>query len=50
MIRDVLQKKIEEYAPEDTLEQENILQEIMQHYILVIHIRHPSKPISHDLI
>ena len=35
MIRDVLNKRIEEYAPENTLEQENILQEIMQHYILV---------------
>ncbi len=35
MIRDVLNKRIEEYAPENTLEQENILQEIMQYYILV---------------
>ena len=34
MINDVLKRRIEEYAPEDTLEQENVLQEIMQHYVL----------------
>ena len=35
MIHDILKMKIEEYAPKDTLEQENALQEIMQHYVLV---------------
>lgn len=34
MISDVLKNKIDEYAPADTLEQENVLQEIMQHYVL----------------
>lgn len=34
MISDVLKRRIEEYTPEDTLEQENVLQEIMQHYVL----------------
>jgi len=34
MINDVLKRRIEEYAPEDTLEQENVLQEIMQYYVL----------------
>ena len=34
MISDVLKSKIDEYAPVDTLEQENVLQEIMQHYVL----------------
>ncbi|MEA1910120.1 MAG: nucleotidyl transferase AbiEii/AbiGii toxin family protein [Spirochaetota bacterium] len=34
MISDVLRNKIDEYSPKDTLEQDNVLQEIMQHYIL----------------
>lgn len=34
MISDVLKSKIEEYAPTNALEQENVLQEIMQHYVL----------------
>ena len=34
MISDVLKRKIEEYLPENSLDQENVLQEIMQHYVL----------------
>lgn len=34
MLSDVLQARIREYNPSNTLEQENVLQEIVQHYIL----------------
>jgi len=34
MIIDVLKTKIEEYSPKETLEQENVLHEIIQHYVL----------------
>jgi predicted nucleotidyltransferase component of viral defense system len=34
MIKDVLKRRIEEYSPENTIEQENVLQETMQHYVL----------------
>lgn len=34
MIGDVLRNRIKEYAPSNALEQENVLQEIMQHYVL----------------
>jgi predicted nucleotidyltransferase component of viral defense system len=34
MIEDVLATRLREYAPADTLEQENVLQELMQHYVL----------------
>lgn len=34
MIQDVLRARIDEYAPANALEQENVLQEIMQHYVL----------------
>jgi len=34
MIGDVLRNKIKEYAPSNALEQENVLQELMQHYVL----------------
>jgi len=35
MIEDVLASKIEEYKPGNALEQENVLQELMQHFVLV---------------
>lgn len=34
MIADVLNARIQEYAPADAREQENVLQELMQHYVL----------------
>lgn len=34
MISDVLNARIREYAPASALEQENVLQELMQHYVL----------------
>ncbi len=34
MIADVLNARIREYAPASALEQENVLQELMQHYVL----------------
>lgn len=34
MIGDILQKKIEEHNPANSLEQENVLQELMQHFVL----------------
>jgi predicted nucleotidyltransferase component of viral defense system len=34
MIRDVLVNRLRDYAPSNALEQENMLQETMQHYIL----------------
>lgn len=34
MIEDVLTQKIQEYAPATAIEQENVLQEIMQHFVL----------------
>lgn len=34
MIGDVLRNRIKEYAPSNALEQENVLQELMQHYVL----------------
>lgn len=34
MIKDVLEAGIGRYAPADALEQENVLQELMQHYVL----------------
>lgn len=34
MIADVLQTRISEYAPSNAIEQENVLQELMQHYVL----------------
>lgn len=34
MIEKILEEKIKQYAPADTLEQENILQELMQNYVL----------------
>jgi predicted nucleotidyltransferase component of viral defense system len=34
MIGDVLRNRIREYAPSNALEQENVLQELMQHYVL----------------
>lgn len=34
MIADVLNARIREYAPANALEQENVLQELMQHYVL----------------
>ncbi len=34
MIMDVLKRRIDEYAAENAMEQENVLQEIMQHYVL----------------
>jgi len=34
MIEDVLENKLREYAPANALEQENLLQELMQHYVL----------------
>ena len=34
MIADVLDARIREYAPADAREQENVLQELMQHYVL----------------
>ena len=34
MIEDVLNHKIREYAPASVLEQENVLQEIIQHFVL----------------
>ena len=34
MIADVLNARIREYAPVDAREQENVLQELMQHYVL----------------
>lgn len=35
MIVDVMNTRIREYAPASPMEQENVLQEIMQHYVLV---------------
>jgi predicted nucleotidyltransferase component of viral defense system len=35
MIADVLSARIREYAPANILEQENVLQELMQHYVLL---------------
>jgi predicted nucleotidyltransferase component of viral defense system len=34
MIGDVLKNRIREYAPANAVEQENVLQELMQHYVL----------------
>jgi len=34
MIRDVLGNMLQEYGPADALEQESVLQELMQHYVL----------------
>jgi hypothetical protein len=34
MINDILQNRVREYAPANALEQENVLQELMQHYVL----------------
>ena len=34
MIQNVLSNRLKEYAPADALEQENVLQELMQHYVL----------------
>ena len=34
IIRDVLQARIREYAPANAVEQENMLAELMQHYVL----------------
>jgi predicted nucleotidyltransferase component of viral defense system len=34
MIEDVLTQKIQEYAPATAIEQENVLQEMMQHFVL----------------
>lgn len=34
MIEDVLSARIEQHSPRDALEQENVLQELMQHYVL----------------
>lgn len=34
MIRDVLRNKLREYSPANALEQDNVLQELMQHYVL----------------
>ncbi len=34
MIGDILRNRIKEYAPSNALEQENVLQELMQHYVL----------------
>lgn len=34
MIEQVLKERIKEYAPANAIEQENVLQELMQHYIL----------------
>jgi len=34
MITDVLENRLKEYAPANALEQENVLTEIMQHYVL----------------
>jgi len=34
VIADVLNARIREYAPVDATEQENVLQELMQHYVL----------------
>lgn len=34
MLSDVLQARIREYAPADAIEQENMLAELMQHYVL----------------
>ena len=35
MLSDVLQARIREYAPANAIEQENMLAELMQHYVLV---------------
>lgn len=35
MIRDILHQRINDYAPANAIEQENVLQELMQHYVLV---------------
>jgi predicted nucleotidyltransferase component of viral defense system len=35
MIEDVLSARIGQVAPTDALEQENVLQELIQHYVLV---------------
>lgn len=35
MITDVLKQRINDYAPKDSVDQENVLQELMQHYVLV---------------
>ena len=34
MIKDVLENRLREYAPANAIEQENVLQELMQHYVL----------------
>ena len=34
MLSDVLQARIREYAPANAIEQENMLAELMQHYVL----------------
>jgi len=34
MIEELLSQKIQEYAPANAIEQENVLQEIMQHFVL----------------
>ena len=34
MLSDVLQARIREYAPANAVEQENMLAELMQHYVL----------------
>ena len=34
MIANVLKNRIREYAPANAVEQENVLQELMQHYVL----------------
>ena len=35
MIEDVLSEKIKEYRPDNALDQENVLQELIQHFVLV---------------
>jgi len=35
MIRNILHQRINDYAPANAIEQENVLQELMQHYVLV---------------
>ena len=35
MITDVLKQRIDDYAPRNSVDQENMLQELMQHYVLV---------------
>ncbi len=46
MLSDVLQARIREYAPANAIEQENMLAELMQHYVLASLSRSGHPPLA----